>query len=288
MPLFKAAALQLTSLQDPETNLEEIRAGLQAASASGATFVALPENFAFMGNEEEKRDKAESISKRVLRQLPQWAKQYRVGILAGGFPVKASAGKVYNRSLLISSRGEVLAHYDKIHLFDVTLSEHEAYMESRTVEAGSPKAVSAKIELLDLSGNTFELHVGFSICYDLRFPELYRSLVIAGADLITIPAAFTRPTGEAHWEVLLRARAIENSLFVIAPAQTGIHTPSRSTYGHSMIIDPWGGILANAGTAPGFISAEIDTEMIRNVRKKLPSLSHRRISEPKNNIDDEN
>lgn len=277
MSLFKVAALQLTSLQDPDVNIKQIHSGVVSAAETGASLIALPENFAYMGSEDEKMGLAETISGQVYSLFPQWAREYQIAILAGGFPVRAESGKVYNRSVLFSAEGEIVAEYDKIHLFDVALSESETYMESRTVEAGRPVAVTGQLELRDLQDQPFHLNTGLSVCYDLRFPELYRKLADQGAELILIPAAFTRPTGEAHWETLLRARAIENSLFVIAPAQTGIHTTSRSTYGHSMIIDPWGEVLARADTVPGLITATIETDQISEIRRKLPSFYHRRL-----------
>jgi predicted amidohydrolase len=165
--------------------------------------------------------------------------------------------------------GSVAAAYDKIHLFDVSVSENDTYRESATVQGGRPEAVVYRND--DLPA------IGFSVCYDVRFPELYRKLMEKGAQILTVPSAFTRPTGKAHWEVLLRVRAIENSCYVIAPAQTGQHGEKRETYGHSLIIDPWGTVLRDAGEEPGVIIFDLDLQVVEDVRRKLPSITHRRM-----------
>ncbi|MEX2463724.1 MAG: carbon-nitrogen hydrolase family protein [Balneolaceae bacterium] len=272
MPKFKVAAIQLNSQPDLKTNLSMSERAVRKAAEMGAELAVLPENFAFMGNEWDKYLQGDKISKAVTAALPEWAEQSKIHIIAGGFPVRAASGKVYNRSVIVDPDGKVLAKYDKIHLFDVTLSTEETYRESDTVEAGAAQPVVCEIKL---PNGDKQLKIGLSICYDLRFPELYRLLAAEGAELICIPSAFTRPTGKAHWEVLLRARAIENSLYVVAPAQTGQHSEQRKTYGHSYIIDPWGQVLSDAGTKPGVVISEIDTDKIREVRLKLPSLKHR-------------
>ncbi|TVP99454.1 MAG: carbon-nitrogen hydrolase family protein, partial [Balneolaceae bacterium] len=247
-----------------------VKTAVREAVSRGAEFLALPENFAFMGDEIEKHRQAEVIEEAVLKAIPELAKEYGITIMAGGYPVRAKSGKVYNRAIIVNSDGEIKGSYNKIHLFDVELSDDETYRESETVEAGEPEPVVSEIHI-----NGGNVQTGLSICYDIRFPELYRRLADLGAEIVCIPAAFTRPTGEAHWETLLRARAIENSCYVIAPAQTGVHGEKRKTHGHSMIIDPWGRILADAGTEPGMAIAAIDTAFIRDVRRKLPSLRHR-------------
>lgn len=267
MPKFLAAAIQLNSQPNLDDNLEKIYLRVMSASEAGAQFIGLPENFAFMGNEKERLKQAETIAERVEESLIQWAKEFNVTILGGGYPVPAGDGKVYNRAIIAEPSGVISAAYDKIHLFDVELSAKESYRESEMVEPGK-KAVTIRLKKPEIS-------VGLSICYDVRFPELYRELAFQGSELLCVPAAFTKPTGKAHWETLLRARAIENSAFVIAPAQTGKHGSKRETYGHSMIIDPWGVILTNAGSEPGMALAEIDTSTLAEVRKKLPSLKHR-------------
>jgi deaminated glutathione amidase len=273
MPKFLAAAIQLNSQPDLSESLNRTHRAISEASRKNAQFVALPENFPFMGDEREKQRQAESISEAVLEKIPKWAKTFGITILAGGFPVRAISGKVFNRAILVDPAGKVTARYDKIHLFDVELSAEESYRESETVEAGKPEPVVGEVSFDDDA----PVNIGFSICYDIRFPELYRKLADRGADLICVPAAFTRPTGKAHWKTLLRARAIENSCFIIAPAQTGIHGTKRKTHGHSLIIDPWGRVLADAGTEPGMALAEIDTNVTDDVRRKLPSFRHKRL-----------
>lgn len=277
MSHFNIAAIQLNSQPELNINLEMCKKSINNAAEHGADLVALPENFAFMGNEWEKYLQGDRISDAVHKHLPKWSKEAGVFIMAGGFPVRADSGKVYNRSMILDPDGKIIAQYDKIHLFDVTLSKEEIYRESDTVEAGRPEPVVCDITTLK-NGKEQSLKVGLSVCYDLRFPELYRILAKKGAELIFIPSAFTEPTGKAHWEVLLRSRAIENTLYIAAPAQTGLHGDKRKTYGHSMIIDPWGQILQNAGSEPGMIQAEIEPSIIQRVRTKLPSLNHRVFS----------
>lgn len=267
MSTFLAAAIQLNSQPNLDDNLGMIYAQIKSAAEAGAQFIALPENFAFMGNEEERLRQADIIAASVEAYLSLWAREFSVTVLGGGYPVPATAGKVFNRAIVVDPAGEIVARYDKIHLFDVALSTEESYKESDMVQAGN-RAVTVALKNPDIC-------VGLSICYDLRFPELYRILSNRGSELLCIPAAFTKPTGKAHWETLLRARAVENSCFVIAPAQTGAHGEKRKTHGHSMIIDPWGVILANAGTEPGMALAEMDTTVLDDVRRKLPSLQHR-------------
>lgn len=263
------AAVQLNSQPDAGQSLNDACEWVRQAAESGADFIFLPENFAFLGDEKQKLEQAAEISGKVEKALPDWAREFGVTILGGGYPVPAGKGKVYNRAVIVDPNGDFVASYDKIHLFDVDLSDEETWRESETVEAGKTEAVVYKADNDKLPA------VGLSICYDIRFPELYRRLVIQGADLLAVPSAFTRPTGEAHWQLLLRARAIENSCYVIAPAQCGLHGTHRKTWGHSMIIDPWGRIQAELENEPGFITAEFNREVLEDVRKKLPSLRHR-------------
>jgi predicted amidohydrolase len=194
------------------------------------------------------------------------AKELNVWLLIGSLAIKVSDGKTANRSFLFAPDGGVAARYSKIHLFDVALASGEVYRESNTV-AGGGEAVVADTALGA---------IGLTICYDVRFPQLYRRLAQKGAFLFTVPSAFTIPTGEAHWHVLLRARAIENGAFVIAPAQGGLHANGRKTYGHSLIVSPWGEVLAEAGTDPGVIVAEIDPTLSELAREKVPNLQHDR------------
>lgn len=267
MDSFKAAAVQLNSQPDLNRNMEQIYLRLKEAAEAGASFACLPENFAFFGNDREQLRQAKSISERVETSLSEWARELRLFVLAGGYPVPAGDGKVFNRTALFAPDGSVPATYHKIHLFDVTLSESEQYRESDIMQPGDAEAVVVNTDQLG--------RIGLSICYDLRFPELYRAMADQRVDVITVPAAFTKTTGEVHWEPLLRARAIENQCYVIAPAQTGAHGEKRETWGHSLIIDPWGEVLTNGGTEPGLITAEINPERISEVRRNLPSLQHR-------------
>jgi len=269
MSTLTAAAIQLNSQPNLDTNMIEVYRWLERASSAGAKLICLPENFAFMGDEKERLQQAGEISQIATDCLQEWAEELDVYILGGGYPVPADGGKVYNRSILINPAGEVQAVYNKMHLFDVNLSDDEVYRESAMVEAGREVVVSTLPE--------YEMKIGLSVCYDIRFPELYRQQSVQGVDIITIPSAFTRPTGRAHWEILLRARAIENSAYVVAPAQTGKHGDKRRTWGRAMIIDPWGNVLSNAGTEPGTAMADIKSDVITETRNKLPSLEHRKL-----------
>lgn len=264
---MKISAIQLNSQPDLDQNLEMTYILVKKAAGKGADLVALPENFAFMGDEQKRLEQAEEISRATEKALKEWAVEFEIYLLGGGYPVPVENGKVSNCARLINSNGETIALYDKIHLFDVELSEKETYRESDMVKAGRDIVVAVLPE--------FGMKAGLSICYDVRFPELYRELVKQGADILFVPAAFTRPTGKAHWKTLLKARAIENSAFVVAPAQTGKHGNKRETYGHAVIIDPWGNILADAGEEPGIAMAELKLDDLKEIRRKLPALEHR-------------
>ncbi|MEX0720641.1 MAG: carbon-nitrogen hydrolase family protein [Balneolaceae bacterium] len=264
---FKAVAIQLNSQPNLDHNLNQIQTHIKNAVHGGAELVTLPENFAFFGDNNELLHQAGTISEKVELQLPKWASEFGVYLLGGGYPVPMSNGKINNRSILVDPKGKIVAVYNKMHLFDVTISESEYYRESDIMKAGKKPA-----DVFDAPGLA---KTGLSICYDVRFPELYRRMADQGVELITVPSAFTKTTGKVHWEVLLRARAIENSSYLIAPAQTGSHGENLETYGHSIIVDPWGKVLADAGTEPGIISAEIDLDYLKEIRKKLPALSHR-------------
>lgn len=267
MKSYLAAAIQMTSLPDLQKNLTQAEELIELAKGRGAELICLPENFAFMGEEKEKIAQAESIAQHSEKFLKTVAQRFQVTILGGGFPVPVSVDKVYNTALLVDPSGQELARYQKVHLFDVNVPDGNTYRESSTVMAGTriPPVAPTKEY-----GN-----LGLSVCYDVRFPELYRHLSQMGADVLFVPAAFTAYTGKDHWQVLIQARAIENTCYVIAPAQTGNHYAMRQTHGHAMIVDPWGVILADAGDRPGVAIAEINPDRLKQVRRQMPCLQHR-------------
>jgi predicted amidohydrolase len=269
MKSYLAAAIQMTSKPDLEKNLVEAEELIDLAVRQGAELVTLPENFAFLGQDEDKLSLAEEIAARTEKFLKNMAQKYQVTILGGGFPVVVPSDrtKAYNTALLVDPTGKELVRYQKVHLFDVDVPDGNTYQESSTVMAGKDFPPVYSSETL---GN-----LGISICYDVRFPELYRYLASKGAEVLFVPAAFTAYTGKDHWQVLLQARAIENTCYVIAPAQTGNHYARRYTHGHAMIIDPWGVILADAGTQPGVAIAEINPTRLQQVRLQMPCLQHR-------------
>lgn len=264
---FRAALVQLRSGRVIAPNMEIAEVLIRRAAKDGAGYVQTPENTSIMELETERLLSAIETEENSapLAQLRALAKELGIWLHVGSLGTKLGNGKVANRSYLIAPDGTIAARYDKLHMFDVDLAG-ESYRESRTFDPGS-KAV-----LADLPWG----RLGLSICYDLRFPSLYRALASAGADLIAVPAAFTKQTGEAHWRVLLRARAIETGAFVLAAAQGGLHENGRSTYGHSMIISPWGEVLAEAGGDPQIILADIDAGLAAAARAKVPSLFHGR------------
>ncbi len=270
---FTVACVQTTSGRDIAANVAMASKLVRRARKAGADFVLLPETVNVMEPKGSLlRDKiAAGGGDAGLAAFKALAREVGVWLLAGSLVVptgRKKAGKpmLANRSFLIDPRGTVKARYDKIHMFDVDLGRGEVYRESRTYAAGN-KAVTAKLPWGRL---------GLSVCYDLRFPHLYRALAGKGADFLSVPSAFTRPTGAAHWHVLLRARAIENGCFVFAPAQCGTHEGGRKTYGHSLIVDPWGAVLAEAGDEPGVITAVVEPERVAEARGRLPSLEHDR------------
>ncbi|HLO85452.1 MAG TPA: carbon-nitrogen hydrolase family protein [Nostocaceae cyanobacterium] len=268
MKSYLAAAIQMTSGPDLQKNLAQAEELIDLAVRQGAELVGLPENFSFMGEEKDKLAQADAIAKATEKFLNQVAQRFQVTILGGSFPVPVeNTGKVYNSSVLIDPSGQELTRYNKVHLFDVNVPDGNTYQESSTVVAGQQLPAVYHSENL---GN-----IGLSICYDVRFPELYRHLADKGADILFVPAAFTAFTGKDHWQVLLQARAIENTCYVIAPAQTGTNYDRRQTHGHAMIIDPWGTILADAGEKPGVAIAEIKPTRLEQVRRQMPSLQHR-------------
>lgn len=266
---YKAAVVQMNSKTDLDANLDQAYNYIREAAQEGVRLVGLPENFSFLGGLSMRMKHADEIASRVPEFLSETAKEFEVYLIGGSYPVPAGNGKVFNHATLYDPSGGKLANYDKIHLFDVELSDEEAYKESDYVEPGQLKPVVYGDEKIG--------SWGLSVCYDLRFPEFYRKLVEQGAEILSVPSAFTYTTGQDHWLPLLRARAIENTSYVFAPAQTGIHGSNRKTWGHAMIIDPWGEIIADAGREPGVAVGEINPEKIQQVRTQIPSLKHRRF-----------
>lgn len=275
MTTHLAAVIQMNSTAEVAENLRQARRLLEEAAAAGAQLAALPENFAIMGQSEtDKLRVAEAVGDGPIQSwLAQTARELGLWIVAGTVPMKlAGESRVAAACLVISAQGECVARYDKIHLFDVDVPatadrSAEVYRESATLAPGSQAVVV----------DTPVGRLGLGICFDMRFPELFRQLVSRGAQLFCIPAAFTVPTGKAHWEVLLRARAVENLCYVLAPAQTGVHANGRETYGHSLIAGPWGDVLACRPQQPGIVTATIDLQQLAELRRRFPVLTHRRL-----------
>jgi nitrilase len=267
------AAIQMTSVDDVGANLDAAAALLREAARAGARLAVLPENFAFMGRHDRDKlahreaDGAGPIQDRLAalaRELDLW-------IVAGTLPIRVEGQeRVYAACCVYDSDGARVARYDKIHLFDIEVPDGggERYRESATIAPGRlhPVVVDTPVG-----------RVGLSVCYDIRFPELYRALAQAGAEVLVVPAAFTVKTGEAHWELLLRARAVENLCYVVAPGQCGTHPSGRATYGHSLIVEPWGGVLGMRESGPGVVVAARDAARQAELRQGFPALSHRRL-----------
>jgi len=265
---FKAAMIQMRSGLAPAANLAAAVTLIGEAKSSGADYVLTPEMTNIM---EVKRERlfaniVEEAADTSLATFRELARKLGIFIHIGSLAIKIAPEKAANRSFLIDPKGRIAARYDKIHMFDVDLGNGESYRESRSYRPGEQAVIS------DLPWG----RLGLTVCYDLRFPALYRALAEAGATMLAMPSAFTRQTGEAHWHVLLRARAIENGAFVLAPAQGGTHANGRKTYGHSLIIAPWGEIMAEAGTDPSVIVADIDLAAVADARMRVPSLQHDR------------
>ncbi len=264
--------IQLSSQDDVSLNLAKAQALVREAASEGAELVALPENFAFLGDEADKRRHAESTVDEspgpITASIVALAREHGVWVVAGGMPEKSQdPERPFNTSLLVSPTGEIVARYRKLHMFDVDLPDGTTLSESRATSPGNVPVV----------GDLGSFKLGMTICYDLRFPELYRHLVGEGARVVTVPAAFTVTTGRDHWHVLLRARAIENQVFVLAPAQHGRHPRGRTTYGKSLIVDPWGDVLVQCPEGEGFAIARLDFASQDRVRAGLPCLAHRRL-----------
>jgi len=271
MTRLRVASVQLNCQADVAENLASCAKLIGDAAERGAKVILLPENFAFMGPESEKRNLAERLGDPeapIQRALGDWSRRHGVFLVAGGFPeASGDPARPFNTSAVFGPDGARTHAYRKIHLFDVKLPDGSELCESASNSAGSEPVVA------DVAG--FKL--GLSICYDLRFPELYRKLVDLGAEVLLVPAAFTLLTGKDHWHVLLRARAIESQCFVMAAAQWGSHPKGRTTYGHAMVVDPWGTVIADCSDGAGFVVAELDRTLLDRVRANLPSLKHRKL-----------
>ena len=274
MTMVKAALVQLTVGDDPAENLPTTLVHIRAAAAGGAQFVLTPEctNALSSNRDHQRKVLRHEEQDETLAALQAEAARVRIWLLIGslGLLTHDADGRFANRSFLVSPAGEIVARYDKIHMFDVNVSETEVYRESAGYRPGT-KAVLAETDFAK---------IGMTVCYDVRFAQLYRRLAQAGAQIITVPAAFNHITGAAHWHTLLRARAIETGCFVLAPAQTGFHPESqgkgRNTYGHALAIAPWGEVLADAGTDPGVTFVDLDLNAVAKARARVPSLSHDR------------
>ncbi|MDX1562669.1 MAG: carbon-nitrogen hydrolase family protein [Gammaproteobacteria bacterium] len=267
---FRAAAVQMTSTTDVDGNLAEAERLIAEAVAAGARLVVLPENFSFLGADDAARVAvAEPADRGPAQQFAiEQARRHSIWLVAGTIPIADAGGRVRSRSLLLAPDGSIAERYDKIHLFDVSVpsSNGERYRESATTIAGE-RVVSAATELA---------RIGMTVCYDIRFPALFHRLALAGMDVLVVPAAFTVPTGRLHWLPLLKARAIESLSYVVAAGQWGEHDGGRQTYGHSMIVGPWGDVLAECETGAGIAVAELDMMDLQRLRQQFPALEHRR------------
>jgi predicted amidohydrolase len=265
---FNAAMVQMRTGLLPEPSLEQGVRLIRQAAAEGADYVLTPEVSNMMQLNrtalfEQLAAEEDDLSLKAYRAL---ATELKIHLHIGSLALRATPERAVNRSFLIGPDGEVIASYDKIHMFDIDLPDGESYRESANYQPGETAVIS------DLPWG----RIGLTICYDVRFPALYRALAESGASFLTVPSAFTRRTGEAHWHTLLRARAIENGCFVFAAAQAGLHENKRETYGHSLIVDPWGAVLAEGGVEPGIVMARIDPTKVETARKSVPSLQHGR------------
>ena len=268
MTAFKVACVQLNSGNDMTANLRAAEDAIRGAAAGGAQLIMLPEYAALLdGSGRVMRENSHVEEQHpALAKLRALALETKTWILAGSLTIKIDAERMVNRSFLLAADGAIAARYDKIHMFDVTLPSGKVIKESSAYQPGDQAVIAA----------TPWGPLGMTICYDLRFPQLYRALAKAGALFLAVPSSFQRETGTAHWHALLQARAIENLSYVFAPAMCGDHPGNRMTYGHSLIIDPWGRIIAELGTEPGIIIADIDVDEVLRVRGMLPSLEHDR------------
>ncbi|TIP57575.1 MAG: carbon-nitrogen hydrolase family protein [Mesorhizobium sp.] len=274
MGAFKAAAIQMRSGTSPERNAVDLERLVREAAGHGATYIQSPEMTGALVRDSQARATAFTSEDKdiIVSTARKLAKELGIFLHIGSTAILRADGKLANRALLFGPDGATIATYDKIHMFDVDLDNGESWRESAAYEPGTEAVVT------EISGaGTDSARLGFAVCYDLRFPQLFRAEAMAGADLLSVPAAFTRQTGEAHWHVLLRARAIENGAYVVAAAQGGLHEDGRETYGHSLIVDPWGRIVAEAAhDKPAVIVAEIDPTQSAAARKKIPNLKNSR------------
>lgn len=267
MPPFLAAAVQLSSRDDKRANLAAATRWAELAARRGATLIALPELFNCLGHKQAMLDQAEEIPGATSDAMSNLARRLGVTLVAGSICERSSTeGRAYNSCLVFDGDGKLAAKYRKMHLFDVDLPQ-QSYCESSWLLPGDSV----------VTADTAVGRLGLAICYDLRFPELFRRLIDAGAEVLLVPSAFTLATGRDHWQVLLRARSIESQAYVVAPNQYGQHTTSFTSYGHSMIVDPWGTPLAVAPDGEGLIVAEIDLDRQQEIRRRLPALAHRRL-----------
>jgi predicted amidohydrolase len=267
---LRVAAVQTSSQKELRKNLDDCGALVERAGAAGARLIVLPENFAYFGPDEGRRTVSERFGGggRIESEVASWARSANAYVVAGGLPEQSDEPeRPYNAAAVFSPDGRIVATYRKVHLFDVELPDGTKLRESAGTKSGSDAVV------VDVDGFT----VGLSICYDVRFPELYRRLTDLGAEILLVPAAFTLHTGKDHWTVLLRARAIEAQSWLVAAAQWGRHPGGRTTYGHSMVVDPWGTVVAECSDKSGIVVADIDKEHLQRVRTQLPSLRHRRL-----------
>lgn len=271
---MKAALIQMTSGDDPDQNCSQLLAYLDEGVSKGADFLVTPEvtNCVSLSRDHQRQVLCHQDDDPTLKAIREYCANKGVWVLLGSLALKTGDpdGRFANRSFLINPQGKIAAWYDKIHMFDVQVTAEETFRESAGYRPGTRTA----------GANTPFGTVGLSVCYDMRFPHLYRTLAQAGAEILTVPAAFSPVTGEAHWEPILRSRAIENGCYVLAPAQTGTHPTSgdkvRKTYGHSLVVDPWGKVILDAGTEAGVYLVDLDMENVAKARKRVPSLTHDR------------
>ena len=270
---FRVGLVQMCSARTIEANVLAATALIREAAAGGATYVQTPEVTTQMEHDRAKQmvETRPEVGNPSLAHFQTVARELQIWLHIGSMAVALDGGQLANRAFLISPTGAIAARYDKIHMFDVALPNGETYRESKVFRPGT-EAVLADIAI----GQTLHVKLGITICYDLRFPALYRTLAQAGAQVLAIPSAFTKPTGQAHWQTLMRARAIETGCYVIAAAQAGKHENGRETYGHSIVVAPWGEVVAEAGVEPGVVFADIDLAKVSEARTQVPSLQHDR------------